>query len=63
MIAYGWIREYFTLHEAANLLSEQFLESGLGIQQSKAERLETIAKGFASLLIHIYEFEQVQQGV
>lgn len=58
MIAYGWLRNYFTIPEAAHLVEEQFLKLELGIKQSKAERADTIAMGLSILLLMIFEKEQ-----
>ena len=58
MIAYGWLRGFFTISEAANTLQEQFLRTGVGTKQSKAERIESIAMGFSVLLHHIWDQEQ-----
>jgi hypothetical protein len=54
MIAYGWLRGFFTIQQAATILQEQFLKAGVGTKQSKVERLEAIASGFAVLLQHIW---------
>jgi hypothetical protein len=58
MIAYGWLRGFFTIPEAANTLQEQFLRTGVGTKQSKAERIESIAMGFSVLLQHLWDKEQ-----
>ena len=58
MIAYGWLRGFFTIPEAANTLQEQFLRTGVGTKQSKAEQIEAIAMGFSVLLQHIWDQEQ-----
>lgn len=63
MIAYGWIRGFFTIPEAANKLYEQFLRTGVGTKQSKAERLEAIAMGFSALLQLIWEKENAANAV
>ncbi|MFX1564667.1 MAG: ribonuclease III family protein [Promethearchaeota archaeon] len=58
MIAYGWLREFFTIQQAATILQEQFLKSGVGTKQSKTERRESIAMGFAVFLQYIWEQNQ-----
>lgn len=61
MIAYGWLRNFFTIPEAAQLLEEQFLKLELEIKQSKAERADTIAMAISVLLLYIFEKEQEQK--
>ncbi|MFX1510068.1 MAG: ribonuclease III family protein [Promethearchaeota archaeon] len=63
MIAYGWLRRYFTIQQAASILQEQFLKAGLGSKQSKAERFEAMAMGFAVLLQYIWEQSQALNTV
>ena len=63
MIAYGWLRGFFTIPEAAQILQEQFLRAGVGTKQSKAERTESIAMGFSALIQHIWEQEQFSSAV
>ncbi len=63
MIAYGWLRDFFTIPEAAKTLQEQFLRTGVGTKQSKAERIESIAMGFSVLLQQIWAHEQSLNSV
>lgn len=58
MIAYGWIRGFFTIPEAAQVLRENFIQVGLEPGLRKVERVERIARGFALLLRQIWEKEQ-----
>jgi hypothetical protein len=58
MIAYGWLSGFFTIQEAATMVQEQFLRSGVGTKQSKTERIESLAMGFSVLLQHIWDQEQ-----
>ncbi len=58
MIAFGWLRGYFSIPEAATTLQEQFLKTGVGTKQSKAERIDSIAMGFSVLLQQIWERDQ-----
>ncbi|MFX1319546.1 MAG: ribonuclease III family protein [Promethearchaeota archaeon] len=63
MIAYGWLRGFFTIPEATRTLHEQFVRTGLGTTQSKAEHNEAIAMGFAVLLKQIWEHEQADTSL
>jgi hypothetical protein len=63
MIAYGWLRGFFNIPEAAKILQEQFLQRGVGTKQSKAELNESIAMGFSVLLQYIWEHEQSMDTV
>lgn len=63
MIAYAWLRGFFTIPEAAQMLQEQFLRTGVGTKQSKAERLESLAMGFSVLLQNIWDQEQSLNAV
>ncbi|MFX0170036.1 MAG: ribonuclease III family protein [Candidatus Hodarchaeota archaeon] len=59
MIAYGWIRGYFTISEAAETLQEHFIQFGLEPGLRKAERIARISRGFALFLQQIWDKEQV----
>lgn len=61
MIAYGWIRGFFTLPEAAQVLRGNFIQVGLEPGLRKAEMMERISRGFALFLRHIWEKEQTHQ--
>jgi len=63
MIAYGWLRGFLTIPEATQTLHEQFVRTGVGTTQSKAERNEAVAMGFAVLLQQIWEHEQAENSV
>ena len=63
MIAYGWIRGYFTISEAAEALQEHFTQVGLEPGLRKAERLERISRGFSLFLQQIWETEQTHHSV
>lgn len=63
MIAFGWLRGYFSIPEAATILQEQFLKAGIGTKQSKAERLDALALGFSVLLQYIWEQDQSLNAV
>ncbi len=63
MIAYAWLQGFFTISDAAALLQEQILQLDPGTKQTKAERLENIAKAFAIFLLSIWEKEQEQNSV
>ncbi len=63
MIAFGWLRGYFTIPDAAKTLQDQFLKYGVGTKQSKAERIESIAMGFSVLLQRIWEKDQTLNAV
>jgi len=63
MIAYGWLRGFLTIPEATQTLHEQFVRTGVGTTQSKAEHNEAIAMGFAVLLQQIWEHEQAENSV
>jgi hypothetical protein len=63
MIAYGWLRGFFTIPDAAQTLQEQFIKTGVGTKQSKAEHNESIAMGFSILLRYIWEQEQTENSV
>jgi hypothetical protein len=63
MIAYGWLRGFFTIPEATQILQEQFVRTGVGTTKSKAEYNDAIAMGFAVLLQTIWEHEQAAHPV
>jgi hypothetical protein len=63
MIAYAWLQGFFTISDAATLLREQILRLDPGTRQTKAERLEIIAKTFSIFLHSIWEKEQADTSV
>ena len=63
MIAYGWIRGFFTIPEAAQAIREQFIQVSLEPGLRKAERMERISRGFALFLRHIWEREQTHKSL
>jgi hypothetical protein len=62
MIAYGWIRGYFSIPEAAQAIREHFLQVGLESDLRKQERMERLSRGLALFLRHIWEKDQNQQA-
>jgi hypothetical protein len=59
MIAYGWLRGFFSISDAVKVLQEQFLLFDTGTQQSRKKRSENIARSFSVLLQRIFEQEQM----
>lgn len=62
MIAYGWIRGFFTIPEAAQTIREYFIKVGLEPGLRKSERTERISRGLALFLRYIWEKEQTHQA-
>lgn len=58
IIAYGWLRRFFTISDAAKLLLEQFRKEGLESAQPKALREDIIARAFSVFLKQIWQQEQ-----
>jgi hypothetical protein len=63
MIAYGWIRGFFSIPEAAQAIRDHFIQVGLETGLRKAERVERIGQGLGLFLRDIWEKEQTHQAL
>ena len=63
MIAYGWIRGFFTIPEAVQAIRAHLIQVGLEAGLRKSERMERISRGLALFLRQIWENEQNHQAI